>query len=283
MQFWLATLLLLISAAGIIISALKIKNKPVKILGIVLSSIVFVLTLIYAILTILFVFREDEPDDDFDPDTQFVSQVEGVSDNKDGTFTYNDGEISLTFEQIPSKKMEDEIKKDIEEAASVLKGESCGNEWTVVSDEKGVPKTVYVKSGDTSVSVAVNNCPKDSGKEYAASIAAALVTDKKTYSENKKENKYRTDSSSFYIEEANCLLYYPAQLSAFSKKGDSYIFSDTKSSTSLKVTLSPNEYTSMAEVEGFIKNTENNLVLAYGPNWRLGIRPKTICGFSFSA
>ena len=23
----------------------------------------------------------------------------------------------------------------------------------------------------------------------------------------------------------------------------------------------------MAEVEGFIKNTENNLVLAYGPNW----------------
>ena len=225
------------------------------------------LTLIYAILTVIFVFREDEPYDDPDPDTQYVSQVEGVTDNEDGTFTYDDGEISLTFEQIPSKKMENEIKKDIEEAASVLKGESCGNEWTVVSDEKGVPKTVYVKSGDTSVSVAVNNCPKDSGKEYAASIAASLVTDKKTYSENKQENNYRTDSSSFYIEEANCLLYYPAQLSAFSKKGDSYIFSDTKSSTSLKVTLSPNEYTSMAEVEGFIKNTENNLVLAYGPNW----------------
>lgn len=263
MPFWLALLLMPISAAGVILSALKIKNKTAKILGIVLSSIVFALMLAYTILVLVFVFRDDDPYDDPDPNSQFVVQIEGMTDNEDGTFTYDDGEISLTFEQVTP----DDTESDIADAPSVLKGESCGNEWTVVSDDDGVPKTVYVTSGDTTVSAAVNKAPDDGGKEYTASIAAALVTDKKPYSENKDGDKYRTDSSSFYIEEASCLLYYPAQLKAFSQKGNSYIFRDKKSSASLKVTLSPNEYTSMAEVEGFIKNTENNLVLAYGPNW----------------
>lgn len=36
MPFWLALLLMPLSAAGIILSALKIKKKPVKILGITL-------------------------------------------------------------------------------------------------------------------------------------------------------------------------------------------------------------------------------------------------------
>ncbi|MGN0693138.1 MAG: hypothetical protein ACI4K7_12380, partial [Oscillospiraceae bacterium] len=298
MELWLVFILLPISAAGIILSALKIKNKPIKILGIVLSSIIFVLMLILIIMGIVLMF-EDDPVDDTDPNLQFVAQVEGMTNNEDGTFTYDDGEISLTFMEISSDKMEndiaeaasvkqsssdetkndvtetasagqsssDEVKKDTAKVASVLKGESFGNEWTVVSDKEDVPQIVYVISWNTSVSVTVNKFPNDRGKEYAASIAAALVTDKKPYSENKNENKYRTDSSSFYIEEADCLLYYPAQLSSFSEKGGSYIFRDKKSSASLKVTLSPNKYTSMAEVEGFIKNSENNLVLAYGPNW----------------
>ncbi|MGN1137129.1 MAG: hypothetical protein ACI4SF_13035, partial [Oscillospiraceae bacterium] len=264
--------------AIIIIAAMKIKNKLLKIIGIVVPSIISVCIIINAILE-LFVIIDIYSMDDTDTSSQFVAQVEGMTDNEDGTFTYDDGEVSLTFEEISSDEMEndlaeaesveksssDEVKNDTAKAPSVLKGESCGNEWTAVSDDKGEPKTVYVNSGNTTVYVTVNNYPKDSGKEYPASIAAALVTDKKPYSEKKEENKYRTDSSSFYIEEADCLLYYPAQLTSFSKKGDSYIFSDKKSSASLKVTLSPNNYTSMAEVEGFIKNTENNLVLAYGP------------------
>lgn len=266
--------------AIIIIAAVKIKKKPLKIIGIVVPAIFSAGILIYAIQDLLFMI-DLYSTDDTDSSPQFVAQVEGMTDNEDGTFTYDDGEVSLTFEEISPDEMEndiaeaaavvqsssDEVKNDTAKAPSVLKGEGSGNEWTAVSDDKGEPKTVYVNSGNTTVHVTVNNYPKDSGKEYAASIAAALVTDKKPYSEKKEENKYRTDSSSFYIEEANCLLYYPAQLTSFSKKGDSYIFSDKKSSASLKVTLSPNNYTSMAEVEGFIKNTENNLVLAYGPNW----------------
>ncbi|MGN1106137.1 MAG: hypothetical protein ACI4RH_05750, partial [Huintestinicola sp.] len=263
--------------AIIIIAAVKIKKKPLKIIGIVVPAIFSAGILIYAIQDLLFMI-DLYSTDDTDSSPQFVAQVEGMTDNEDGTFTYDDGEVSLTFEEISPDEMEndiaeaesveksssDEVKNDTAKAPSVLKGESSGNEWTAVSDDKGEPKTVYVNSGNTTVHVTVNNYPKDSGKEYAASIAAALVTDKKPYSEKKEENKYRTDSSSFYIEEANCLLYYPAQLTSFSKKGDSYIFSDKKSSAALKVTLSPNNYTSMAEVEGFIKNTENNLVLAYG-------------------
>ncbi len=280
MEIFLIFLFLPISVAGIILSALKIKNKPLKIAGIVVSSIVTAILLLLAIMVIGFWF-DDDSYEDTDAGSQFVAQVENMTDNEDGTFTYDDGEISLTFEEISPEEMEnkiaeaaavvqsssDEVKNDIAEAPSVLKGESSGNEWTVVSDEEDVPKTVYVNSGNTTVSVTVNNYPKDSGKEYTASVAAALVTDNKPYSENKSENKYRTDSASFYIEEAHCLLYYPAQLSYYSDKDGSYIFRDKKSSASLKVTLSPNNYTSMAEVEGFIKNTENNLVLAYGPNW----------------
>lgn len=280
MEIFLIFLFLPISVAGIILSALKIKNKTLKILGIVGSSIVTAILLLLAIMVIVFWF-DDGSNDYTEPSSQYVAQVENITDNEDGTFTYDDGEISLTFEEITQEEMEnkiaeaaavvqsssDEVKNDIAEAPSVLKGESCGNEWTVVSDEEDVPKTVYVNSGNTTVSVTVNNYPKDSGKEYTASVAAALVTDKKPYSENKSENKYRTDSASFYIEEAHCLLYYPAQLSYYSDKDGSYIFRDKKSSATLNVTLSPNKYTSMTEVEGFIKNTENNLVLAYGPNW----------------
>ena len=202
MGILLIFLFLPISVAGIILSALKIKNKTLKILGIVGSSIVTAILLLLAIMVIVFWF-DDGSNDYTDPSSQFVAQVEGMTDNEDGTFTYDDGEVSLTFEEISSDEMEndlaeaaavvqsssDEVKNNTAKAPSVLKGESSGNEWTVVSDDEGVPKTVYVTSGDTTVSAKVNKTPKNSGKEYAASIAAALVTDKKEYSENKEENK----------------------------------------------------------------------------------------------
>ena len=284
MPFWLALLLMPLSAAGIILSALKIKKKPVKILGITLFSIVFALMFTYIILVFIMAFRADDPYDDPDPNavsshSQFVAAVEDMSDNGDNTYTYDDGEISLTFEKISA----DDMESALEEASSaddtaalpdssvisgsVLHGESGGREWSAVIDAEGKPETVYISAGDTMVSAKVNSSPNNAGAEYTASAAAVLVTDSTPYSEDADKSQYRTDSSSFYIEEANCLLYYPAQLTAFYDTGSGYIFRDEKSSAALKVTLTPNEYTSMSEVESFIKNTENNQVLAYGANW----------------
>lgn len=284
MPFWLALLLMPLSAAGIILSALKIKKKPVKILGITLFSIVFALMFTYIILVFIMAFRADDPYDDPDPNavsshSQFVAAVEDMTDNGDNTYTYDDGEISLTFEKISA----DDMESALEEASSadntaalsdnsvisgsVLHGESGGREWSAVIDAEGKPETVYISAGDTMVSAKVNTSPNNAGAEYTASAAAVLVTDSTPYSEDANKTEYRTDSSSFYIEEANCLLYYPAQLTAFSDIGSGYIFRDEKSSAVLKVTLTPNEYTSMSEVESFIKNTENNQVLAYGANW----------------
>ena len=284
MPFWLALLLMPLSAAGIILSALKIKKKPVKILGITLFSIVFALMFTYIILVFIMAFRADDPYDDPDPNavsshSQFVAAVEDMTDNGDNTYTYDDGEISLTFEKISA----DDMESALEEASSadntaalsdnsvisgsVLHGESGGREWSAVIDAEGKPQTVYISAGDTMVSAKVNTSPNNAGAEYTASAAAVLVTDSTPYSEDANKIEYRTDSSSFYIEEANCLLYYPAQLTAFSDIGSGYIFRDEKSSAVLKVTLTPNEYTSMSEVESFIKNTENNQVLAYGANW----------------
>ena len=284
MPFWLALLLMPLSAAGIILSALKIKKKPVKILGITLFSIVFALMFTYIILVFIMAFRADDPYDDPDPNavsshSQFVAAVEDMTDNGDNTYTYDDGEISLTFEKISADDMESALEEDSSAdntaalsdksviSGSVLHGESGGREWSAVIDAEGKPETVYISAGDTMVSAKVNTSPNNAGAEYTASAAAALVTDSTPYSEDANKTEYRTDSSSFYIEEANCLLYYPAQLTAFSDTGSGYIFRDEKSSAVLKVTLTPNEYTSMSEVESFIKNTENNQVLAYGANW----------------
>lgn len=284
MPFWLALLLMPLSAAGIILSALKIKKKPVKILGITLFSIVFALMFTYIILVFIMAFRADDPYDDPDPNaasshSQFVAAVEDMTDNGDNTYTYDGGKISLTFEKISA----DDMESALEEASSadntaalsdnsvisgsVLHGESGGREWSAVIDAEGKPQTVYISAGDTMVSAKVNTSLNNAGAEYTASAAAVLVTDSTPYSEDANKIEYRTDSSSFYIEEANCLLYYPAQLTAFSDIGSGYIFRDEKSSAVLKVTLTPNEYTSMSEVESFIKNTENNQVLAYGANW----------------
>lgn len=273
MPFWLALLLLPVSAAGIILSAVLLKKKPIKILGIILFSIIFALMLLYMILVLILVFREDDPYDDPDPDSRFVAQIENMTDNGDGTYTYDDGETSLTFEKLSAEDAENAIEEASSDG-SLLNGESGGRNWTVVTDDEGNPQTVYVTAGDTAVAAKVNKTSKEAGAEYTASTAAVLVTDK---------NKSRTDSASFYIEEADCLLYYPAQLTVFSDKNGKYTFRDDKSDAVLKVTLSKNEYSSMAEVEGFIKNSENSYVLAYGSDWFTSeIREKDKVSFTYS-
>ena len=273
MPFWLALLLLPVSAAGIILSAVLLKKKPIKILGIILFSIIFALMLLYMILVLILVFREDDPYDDPDPDSRFVAQIENMTDNGDGTYTYDDGETSLTFEKLSAEDAENAIEEASSDG-SVLNGESGGRNWTVMTDEEGNPQTVYVTAGDTAVAAKVNRTSREAGAEYTASTAAVLVTDK---------NKSRTDSASFYIEEADCLLYYPAQLTVFSDKNGKYTFRDDKSDAVLKVTLSKNEYSSMAEVEGFIKNSENSYVLAYGADWFTSeIREKDKVSFTYS-
>lgn len=273
MPFWLALLLLPVSAAGIILSAVLLKKKPIKILGIILFSIIFALMLLYMILVLILVFREDDPYDDPDPDSRFVAQIENMTDNGDGTYTYDDGETSLTFEKLSAEDAENAIEEASSDG-SLLNGESGGRNWTVVTDDEGNPQTVYVTAGGMAVAAKVNKTSREAGAEYTASTAAVLVTDK---------NKFRTDSASFYIEEADCLLYYPAQLTVFSDKNGKYTFRDDKSDAVLKVTLSKNEYSSMAEVEGFIKNSENSYVLAYGADWFTSeIREKDKVSFTYS-
>lgn len=58
----------------------------------------------YIILVFIMAFRADDPYDDPDPNavsshSQFVAAVEDMTDNGDNTYTYDDGEISLTFEK----------------------------------------------------------------------------------------------------------------------------------------------------------------------------------------
>lgn len=233
MPFWLAMLLLPVSAAGVILTAVLVKKKPIKVLGIILFSIIFAVMLLYMILVLILVFREDDPYDASDPDAQFVAQIDNVTDNGNNTYTYDDGEVSLTFEKISAEELEDAIAEASSEG-SVLNGESGGRDWSVVTDEAGKPQAVYVTAGDTAVAAKVNSAPKEAGAEYTASTAAVLVTDKnksRTYSDD-----FSRELAAFYSEGFDVILLYPEIFSEV-KKTDEFVFF-TDPVTGAEITLS---------------------------------------------
>ena len=159
---------------------------------------------------------------------------------------------------------EGEISEAESLAEKVVYGETEGKNWTAVSTE-GLNTVLYMNVGDSVVKTTVGSSKDTRGIEETAKIVSAVVSDRKDYSESTSWNH---DYETFYIEAADCILYYPAQLSKVKKyENNTFTFSDTKSTASLYVSLSSNEYSSMDELEGFIRATENNQVIAYGPAW----------------
>ncbi len=152
---------------------------------------------------------------------------------------------------------------DLEDTADIdgVRGTTKdGNSFTAKGDD------VYVKVGSSTVKAKVisNNAGKDPGK--IAGVVSALASKQTGY--KKGVDDYNHNYSVYYIEPAECLFYYPSQLTILEKFEDnSLLFKDTRSEASLRVKLEKNPYSSMDELEGFIKNSEYSLVLAMGNDW----------------
>ena len=130
-----------------------------------------------------------------------------------------------------------------------------GSNWKAADDE--------IIIDNKKVTVLCNDKNKDNGK--VAAITEAL-TAKNGY--KKGTDDYNHSYAVYYIEVADCLLYYPKQLNLIKEGEDSsLIFRDSRSSAELRVWLGENSYACMDDVESFIKNTEHNRVLASGNDW----------------
>ncbi len=190
-----------------------------------------------------------------------VANVKGVTPDDGGGYKYDDGELSLVL----TASDEAELEAEIASAERVLTGKSGSKGWTSVTDSSGNEK-IYISSGGETVKASVISKPEGQGAEKAASKAAALVDKRSAYSERTRD--WDESAATRYLELADCVLYYPAQLSRVMEYEDSTLeLSDPRSSARLKITYEPNPYTSMDEVEGFIESSENDRILAYGPAW----------------
>ena len=107
-----------------------------------------------------------------------------------------------------------------------------------------------------------NKTKADAGK--AAAAASKVVTT----GYKKGVMNYNRDYAIWYVEAAQCLVYYPAQLKlSKTYENQTAVFTDSRSKASLKITLGENEFASMDDVESLIANTEYNKVLASGTDW----------------
>ncbi len=239
----------------------------------------FAVTLLLAALllnmsscALLWLFSDDEPEPEplpepiyVDPalkldDDIYVADVDDVTPVEEG-FKYDDGDTEMIITPIDEDKAEEEIAQ----AERVINGGSGSKKWTSVTDSKG-KETIYIKQGEKTVKAKVEKKPESHGVEKAASKAAALVQKKSAYSPDKFD--YDENYATYYLELADCILYYPAQLTKVKAYEDQTVqFSDTRSKATLKISYEKNPYTSMDEVEGFIENSENDTILAYGPAW----------------
>lgn len=131
----------------------------------------------------------------------------------------------------------------------------------------------YKKNGD---SVLLDNgdkklklTPQDTGKKVdAAKVAGTVsaVTKASGYKEGIRD--WNENYAAYYIETAECILYYPKQLKLVEEREDlSLLFKDTRSNATLEVLLDENQYKSMQEVEKLMKYGKGSKCLAIGNDW----------------
>lgn len=176
-----------------------------------------------------------------------ITMTNEITVINDNLVTYND-DNGLEFKIEPAE--DDDISAPIQlgETRSGIKWKA--NEDTIVVDSK-------------KITVVNNDKKKDNGK--IAAVAEAL-TAKTGYSKNKDD--YNHNYAVYYIQEAQCLFYYPKQLTLIKEGEDqSLIFRDSRSAAELRVTLDENPYACMDDVESFISKSENSQILASGTDW----------------
>lgn len=155
---------------------------------------------------------------------------------------------------------DDDDVKDVEESAEAISGETndgakyVANADKIVVDKGGQKLKVTVAENEDSVSPA-----------QIASVATKVAS-KVGY--DKKNKDWNVNYGVYYIEAAECLVYYPKQLKLTEEREDlSLLFKDPRSSATLNVYLEENLWDSMEMVTNAMTFGPNNKCLAVGNDW----------------
>lgn len=248
-------------AAGLIIGLLMagggvfflIKKKKVP--GLILT-IIGGLVATFGLL-ILLVYSDTPGEKNQDP---FIDVVvpDGMTVNDD-KITYITEYVTIVIQPDTEAHPEDTVSGKTDDGA----------QWST-ADKDGTG-AIHMKLDDQTVTAKVEtkkDSEKKTNEKADAGKAAAAVSALVDTGYKKGRDNYNHNYAIWYVEPAQCLVYYPAQLTLSEvKENNTAIFTDTKSKAKLKISLDENNYSCMDDVESFIANTEYNKVLASGTDW----------------
>ena len=268
---------LLILAGGIVFLVLK-KKVP----GLILTIVGGVVTLVGLIVLIGFLAFSDEPEKPngggggtvVDDPLLDVPAMNGMTATED-KITYITEYVTIIIEPDTESHPEDTVSGKTDDGA----------EWSTTN--KDGTEAIHMKVDDKEVTAKVEtkkDSEKKTNEKADAGKAAAAVSALVDTGYKKGKDNYNHNYSIWYVEPAQCLVYYPSQLELSEVKEDNTaIFTDKKSKAKLKISLDENNYSCMDDVESFIANTEYNKVLASGTDWfSCEAKGKSMTEFSYT-
>ncbi|MCR4624830.1 MAG: hypothetical protein K5795_02520 [Lachnospiraceae bacterium] len=251
---------LVILVVGILLLIIMRKHNKMKVPAIIMIAV----GAVAAVIGVLMILADSGENDD-----RGAKRINDKSDKDDQTEDENTIKYVtnyVTINIVPDEEEElnpDESPAKLHPEDTIEGVTEDGVKWS--TDKKDGTGTIHMNVNGKNVSATVK--PKadkktDAGK--AAEAAAKLVNT----GYKKGVDNYNHDYAIWYVEPAQCLVYYPAQLklSATFENG-SAVFTDSRSKAKLNITLDENEFACMDDVESFIANTEYNKVLATGTDW----------------
>ena len=206
-------------------------------------------------------------------------------EDEEGTYLYeaedDDIPVILSVCDDYARKAEIDVYPSKKESPSVVAGVTGDTAYTAVLNDYSV--YVYVTVGDKNVKAEVprdriaartgstnaQKSPETTVIRKAASVAASAVTAARVAEPYAKgRDDYNHNHAVYFMEAADCLIFYPAQLTEMKAFEDqSVIISDKRSAASLSVKLEFNPYRNIDELISLMKNSPNNTILAVGEDW----------------
>ncbi len=199
-----------------------------------------------------------------------LSEEDGVLTPTEGGYVYTDEDGDVTLSVSDPAEVEEALEAQPlsgeEGTPSVITGVVGDAGYIAIISDGSV--TVYITAGDQTVKAETDGKDAKAVKK-AASVASSVVTASKTKEAYERgRDDYDHNKAAYYMDAADCLIFYPAQLTKKTAFEDqSVIFSDARSSVTCSVRLEYNPYRDIDELESLMKNSPYNTVLAWGDDW----------------
>ncbi len=202
-----------------------------------------------------------------------LSENGGLAPSEDGyVYTDEEGDVTITVTDPAEVRdaLENQPASGEEGAPSVVTGVIGNTEYIAITSDGNV--TVYITVGDQTVKAKAETRDGQADAKAvkkAASVAGSVANASKVKEPYERgRDDYDHNKAAYYMDAADCLIFYPAQLTKKTAFEDqSVIFSDARSSVTCSARLEFNPYKDIDELESLMKNTPNNTVLGWGDNW----------------